>query len=74
MFASGSMAVVAVEPRVATTAQGIRPAARSSAIIDARASGRMAKIASTGTSRTFSRPKPASNAALATELCAWLEA
>ena len=72
MPAIGSMAVVAVVPVVATTAQGRMPAAWSAAIMAASASGRMANASSQGIRRTLSRPKPASSAALSTEewLCA----
>ena len=68
--ATGSIAVVAVVPVVATMAQGRAPAAISARIFASRSSGRMAKSASTATSRRLSRPNPASSAALSTEL--WL--
>ena len=66
MGPSGSNAVVAVLPAVATTAQGRSPAARSSAIAASSASGRIARAESTGTSRRCARPKPASSAPPAT--------
>ena len=44
MSASGSKAVVAVVPQVATMAQGSRPAARSSTMAAASASARMSKL------------------------------
>ncbi len=69
---TGSIAVVAVVPVVATTAQGTIPAAMSASTSAANASGRMAWASSQGTRRRLSRPNPASNAALSTEewLCA----
>ena len=70
MARTGSSAVVVVVPVVATTAHGTRPAARSSAIAAASASGRSANAESQAMWRMLSRPKPASSAALSTEL--WL--
>jgi hypothetical protein len=62
--------VDAVLPAVATIAHGVWPARRSAAIAASSASGRIACCASCGTTRMFCRPKPASSAALSTEL--WL--
>ena len=71
--ATGSMAVEAVVPVVATIAAGTTPRARSSAIAAASAAGSSAWEASVATARRFTRPKPASNAAFSTELCACAE-
>ena len=71
--AIGSSAVVAVVPVVAMMAHGFLPAAKSAAIRRRSSSGRMAKASSCATWRMLSRPKPASSAALSTELCAWSE-
>jgi hypothetical protein len=46
----------------------------SSSIIVASASARIANCSSHGTRRTLSRPKPASSAALSTELWLWRDA
>jgi len=74
MPGSGSMAVVAVLPTVATTAQGRTPRATSPAIACSSASTRMAFASSDDTARTWARPNPARSAAFSTELCAWSEA
>jgi len=68
------MAVVPVEPVVATTAHGRRPAWMSTRMASSSAVTTSAQDASVGKKRTKSRPKPASRAAFSTELCAISEA
>ena len=74
MAPTGSSAVEVVVPVVATTAQGRRPASRSTFTAASSASGRRAWRSSASMARTFVRPKPASSAAFSTELWLWREA
>jgi hypothetical protein len=69
----GSNAVVVVVPLVATTAHGVKPRSRSCWIAANSARGCIAYFSSTAILRRCPRPKPASNAALSTELCACSE-
>ena len=73
MGPSGSSAVEEVVPTVAATKNGVRPAARSSAIAAASASGRSANASSTSIIRSWSGRNPAIRIAFSIELCAWLD-
>ena len=66
--------MVAVVPTVATTAKGIHPAARSSAIAPARAAGSIRYASSTGILRKPSWPMPRTIAAFSTEEWVWSDA
>ena len=67
---NGSMPFDDVVPSVAQTKKGTRPAAMSCWIAAASASGRIANFSSTGTSRRFARPIPATIAAFSIDECA----
>ena len=60
---TGSTANEEVVPTVAQQKNGVRPAARSSPMATASASGAMAKVSSTATTRTWSGRSPATRAA-----------
>ncbi len=70
MASIGSTAPVFVVPAEATTANGVRPAARSSVIACRSASTSIRSDGSVATIRRLPRGKPASIAAFATDACA----
>ena len=69
--ANGSIAPAAVDPALAITISGRRPAAWSAAIALRSASGRKRATSSVGMIRTWSGPKPSARAARASDECDW---
>ena len=67
MSGTGSTLVTAVVPTVATTAKGVTPFRRSSAIAAARASGRSRNRSSAATRRSPACPSPSVITALSTD-------
>lgn len=74
MAGTGSKASEEVVPAVATTMQGTLPAARSSSMAAANASGRMANDSSTATRCRFWLPSPAIRTPFSTAECVSLVA
>ena len=67
--ASGSIAPTLTEPAVATTKNGVRPAAASASTASRSASTSIVKSAPTGTMRSWSEPRPRMSKARFTHEC-----